>query len=97
MLRTDISEFKCIFQAQTCLIFITKIQWCAIVQLISFCAGSALIFADEMGPLDADFRVFQAIPPSSLGCQKSLTFFHVRLVSIDLNQFIFFSKLLNYR
>lgn len=57
MLRTDISEFKCIFQAQPCLIFITKIQWCAIVQLISFCAGSALIFADEMGPLDADFQV----------------------------------------
>ena len=30
------SELKCVFQAQPFLVFITKIQWCAFVQLIFF-------------------------------------------------------------
>ena len=51
------SEFKCVFQAQPFLIFIAEIQWCAIIQLISFCTGCALIFADEMRPLDTNFWV----------------------------------------
>lgn len=75
MLRIYISEFKCIFQAQPCLIFIAEIQWCAIVQLISFCAGSALIFADEMGPLDADFRVIPGHSAFVIGMPEIVDFF----------------------
>ena len=56
------------------MVFITKIQWCAIVQLISFCTGCSLIFADEMRPLDANFGVIPGHATFVVGMPEIIDF-----------------------
>ena len=51
------SEEKGIFQPQPLLVFIAQIQRRPVFEVIAGGAGRTLIFADELGPLDADFRV----------------------------------------
>ena len=50
-------KFKSILQSQPLLVFITQVQRSSIFQSVALCTCTSLVFALQLRPLDADFRI----------------------------------------